>query len=132
MRLSADIVAAYVSRNPTQPQAVPELIRTVRQSLGALAGQTPEAQPAAAPAPAVPITRSVQDDHIVCLEDGKKLKMLKRYLRAALRPEPRGVPAQMGPAARLSDGGARLRRAALGLRQADRPGPRRAPAASEA
>jgi predicted transcriptional regulator len=88
LRLSAEVVAAYVSRNPTQPQAVPELIRTVRQSLGGLAGQKPEAQPVERQRPAVPINRSVQQDYIVCLEDGKKLKMLKRYLRAKFDMSP--------------------------------------------
>ena len=82
-------MAAYVSQNPAQPQAMPELIRSVHQSLGALTGQEPEAAARGAQRPAVPIDRSVQDDYIVCLEDGKKLKMLKRYLRAKfdLSPE---------------------------------------------
>jgi predicted transcriptional regulator len=88
LRLSAEVVAAYVSRNPTQPQAVGELIRTVRQSLGALTGQKVEAQPAERQRPAVPVNRSVHEDHIVCLEDGKKLKMLKRYLRAKFDMSP--------------------------------------------
>ena len=88
LRLSAEVVAAYVSRTPTQPQTVPELIRTVRQSLGALAGQKPEAQPAERQRPAAPINRSVHEDYIVCLEDGKKLKMLKRYLRAKFDMSP--------------------------------------------
>jgi predicted transcriptional regulator len=88
LRLSADVVAAYVSQNPTQPQTVPELIRTVRQALGSLAGQKPEAPPAERQRPAVPINRSVHEDYIVCLEDGKKLKMLKRYLRAKFDMSP--------------------------------------------
>jgi predicted transcriptional regulator len=88
LRLSAEVVAAYVSRNATQPQAVPDLIRTVRQSLGALTGEQPAAQPAERQRPAVPINRSVHEDYIVCLEDGKKLKMLKRYLRAKFDMSP--------------------------------------------
>jgi predicted transcriptional regulator len=81
LRLGAEIVAAYVSRNAVSADAVPEIIRTVHQ---ALEGLTRGAPPAVEerPKPAVPISRSVQHDYIVCLEDGKKLKMLKRYLRS--------------------------------------------------
>ena len=82
LRLGADIVAAYVSRNAVAPDAVPDLIRTVHQTLSGLGHPQPEAAPAERPRPAVPIGRSVQHDFIVCLEDGKKLKMLKRYLRS--------------------------------------------------
>jgi len=88
LRLSADIVAAYVSNNPTSPTALPDLIRSIHQSLTTLSA---EAAPAAAQErrkPAVPIARSIQDDFIICLEDGKKLKMLKRYLRARYNLSP--------------------------------------------
>lgn len=89
LRLTSDIVAAYVSHNALQPAALPELIKSV---VGALSGLGGEPEPAAEPErrkPAVPISRSVQNDYIVCLEDGKQLKMLKRYLRARydLSPE---------------------------------------------
>lgn len=80
-RLSADIVAAYVSRNPVSPDAVPELIRSVHTAVYGLSRPTPAPQEER-PKPAVPISRSIQDDYIVCLEDGKRLKMLKRYLRS--------------------------------------------------
>lgn len=88
LRLSADVVAAYLAQNPVAPQAIPDLIRTVHQALTNL--DRPEAaKPAEKQKPAVPIARSVHDDYIVCLEDGKKLKMLKRYLRSKfdLSPE---------------------------------------------
>jgi predicted transcriptional regulator len=81
LRLGADIVSAYVSRNAVAADAVPEIIRTVHQALQGLSRGAPvaiEEKPKAA----VPIGRSVQHDFIVCLEDGKKLKMLKRYLRS--------------------------------------------------
>jgi predicted transcriptional regulator len=89
LRLSADIVSAYVGRNAVGPGAVTEVLTRVYESLARLG------EPAAAPPiaqrqrPAVPIARSVQHDHIVCLEDGKQLKMLKRYLRSRydLSPE---------------------------------------------
>jgi len=88
MRLGADIVAAYVSRNAVSVDSVPEIIRSVHHALEGLARGAPPA-PEERAKPAVPIGRSVQHDYIVCLEDGKKLKMLKRYLRSRydLSPE---------------------------------------------
>jgi predicted transcriptional regulator len=81
LRLGADIVSAYVSRNAVAADAVPDIIRTVHQALEGLSrGAPPPVEEKAKPA--VPIGRSVQHDFIVCLEDGKKLKMLKRYLRS--------------------------------------------------
>ncbi|RYG02000.1 MAG: MucR family transcriptional regulator [Caulobacteraceae bacterium] len=82
LRLSADIVAAYLSNNSTSPSQIPELIRAVHHALSSL---DLEEEPVVEPEkrkPAVPVSRSVNDDYIVCLEDGKRLKMLKRYLRA--------------------------------------------------
>jgi predicted transcriptional regulator len=87
MRLGADIVAAYVSRNVVPADAVPDIIRTVHQTLEGLAHGTP-AVVEDRPKPAVSIGRSVQHDFIVCLEDGKKLKMLKRYLRSRFDMSP--------------------------------------------
>jgi predicted transcriptional regulator len=82
LRLGAGIVAAYVSRNAVSAEAVPDIIRTVHRALDGLTRA--EAAPVVEerPKPAVPISRSVQHDYIVCLEDGKRLKMLKRYLRS--------------------------------------------------
>ncbi len=78
--LSASIVAAYVAQNTVSRAVVPDLIRSVHGALSALGAV--QASPAADRGkPAVPVSRSVQRDYIVCLEDGKKLKMLKRYLR---------------------------------------------------
>lgn len=88
MRLGAGIVAAYVSRNAVSAEAVPDIIRTVHQALQQITGAAPVAQPEERPKPAVPIGRSVQHDYIVCLEDGKKLKMLKRYLRSRYNLSP--------------------------------------------
>lgn len=81
LRLGTGIVAAYVSRNAVAAEAVPEIIRTVHQALESLSRDTPPVVDER-PKPAVSIGRSVQQDYIVCLEDGKKLKMLKRYLRS--------------------------------------------------
>lgn len=77
--LTSDIVAAHVSNNDVTVADVPTLIRTVHEALSGL-GQP--AQPQEEPLePAVSIRASVKPDYIVCLEDGKKLKMLKRYLK---------------------------------------------------
>jgi len=89
-RMSADVVAAYVANN-TVPQAqVGELIRTIHDALTGLGKAPASAAPAPAEKqrPAVPISRSVQDDYIVCLEDGAQLKMLKRYLRSRYNLSP--------------------------------------------
>ena len=87
MRLGTGIVAAFVSRNAVPAEALPDVIRTVHQALLGLSG---DAAPILEerPKPAVSIGRSVQHDFIVCLEDGKKLKMLKRYLRSRYNMSP--------------------------------------------
>lgn len=75
--LTAQIVSAHVAKNNVDPGKLPELIREVYQTL-ARVGEEPAA--AVKPKPAVPQSRSVVHDHLVCLEDGKKMKMLKRHL----------------------------------------------------
>ncbi|WP_422110913.1 MucR family transcriptional regulator [Erythrobacter longus] len=77
--LTSDIVAAHLSNNSVDVDTVPGLITKVYGALAAL-GEEPEAVEVR-PEPAVSIRASVKPDYIVCLEDGKKLKMLKRYLR---------------------------------------------------
>lgn len=81
LRLGSAIVAAYVSRNAVAAEAVPDIIRTVHKALEGLSRDPPPA-PEERRKPAVSVGRSIQQDYIVCLEDGKKLKMLKRYLRS--------------------------------------------------
>ena len=78
--LVTDIVAAHLSNNNVPSAELPQLIRDVYQALAAASGAGPS--PAARPEAAVPVKKSVTPDYIVCLEDGKKLKMLKRYLRS--------------------------------------------------
>ena len=81
LMLTSEIVASHVANNVVASDELPGLIRDVYGALVGLgAARAPVAPPR--PDPAVPIRRSVQDDHIVCLEDGKKLKMLKRYLKS--------------------------------------------------
>ncbi len=75
--LTADIVAAHVSNNSVAVNDLPQLINNIH---GALAGLSGRSAPEAKLEPKVPIRSSIRPDYIVCLEDGKKLKMLKRHL----------------------------------------------------
>ncbi len=77
LRLTAQIVAAHVTHNSVSADALPGLIESVSRALAG-SGAPPAAEPTLVPA--VPIKRSVFPDHIVCLEDGKRLQMLKRHL----------------------------------------------------
>ncbi|MGP1395743.1 MAG: MucR family transcriptional regulator [Inquilinaceae bacterium] len=79
-KLTADIVGAYVAKHDVPAESLPALIKSVYDSLAKLA--SPEAEPEAELQPAVPIKKSITPDFLVCLEDGKKLKMLKRHLSA--------------------------------------------------
>ena len=78
LALTAEIVAAHVANNRVATTELPEFIQAVHGALSSL-GQ-PTAEPEVELKPAVPIRSSIKPDHIVCLEDGKKLTMLKRYL----------------------------------------------------
>jgi len=86
LKLVTEIVSAYVSKNPVAAEDLPNVIKSVHATLGGF--QSGEGT-ALSRSPAVPVKKSVTPDYIVCLEDGKKLKMLKRYLRAqyGLSPE---------------------------------------------
>jgi predicted transcriptional regulator len=81
--LAAQIVSAYVSNHTVEQ--LPELIKTVHSALASTGTVIAELE---APKPAVDPKRSVFKDHIVCLEDGRKLKMLKRHLRTAYNMTP--------------------------------------------
>ena len=86
LTLTTEIVAAHVSNNTVAMAELPTLIRNVYDALATAGGA---AEPVAErPNPAVPIKKSVTPDHIICLEDGKKLKMLKRHLRTAYDMSP--------------------------------------------
>ena len=76
--LTADIVAAHVSNNSVAVSDLPTLIKNVHSALSAIGGAEPA--PAEKPQPAVSIRASIRPDYIVCLDDGKKLKMLNRHL----------------------------------------------------
>ncbi|HJS87416.1 MAG TPA: MucR family transcriptional regulator [Acetobacteraceae bacterium] len=83
--LTAQIVAAHVSNNPVSPDALPSLIQEVYKTLAGVGREPPEPE---RPQPAVHPKRSVFPDYIICLEDGKKLKMLKRHLKTAYNMSP--------------------------------------------
>ncbi len=84
LEFTTKIVAARVANNAIAAAELPSVIATVHQALAALG---PE-EAAAKPKPAVPIKQSVKPEYIVCLDDGKKLKMLKRHLKTAYNMTP--------------------------------------------
>ena len=88
VELTADVVAAYVSNNPVPVSELSNLIADVHAALGRVT-RTTEQAPAEKQKPAVNPKRSVHDDYIICLEDGKKFKSLKRHLMThyGLTPE---------------------------------------------
>lgn len=80
LRMTTDIVASFLTHNSIPAENVPDMIKSIYATMNSLSGV--EDKPEAKQKPAVPISKSVKDDYIVCLEDGKQLKMLKRYLRS--------------------------------------------------
>jgi predicted transcriptional regulator len=87
IELAADIVSAYVSNNSVPSADLPGLINEIHGALVKVAGGVVEA-PVEAPKPAVPLKKSVTPDYIICLEDGKKFKSLKRHLRTQYNMTP--------------------------------------------
>ena len=94
--LTAQIVSAHLAHNSVSAEALPGLIQEVYRTLASIGQGEPVAEK---PQPAVPVKKSVFADYIICLEDGKKLKMLKRHLRTAYNMTPQeyrerwGLPA---------------------------------------
>ncbi len=80
LELTANIVSSHFSNNAIAPDSLPEFIRNVHASLSAIASAAPHSSDTPL-RPAVPIKRSISNDYIICLEDGKKLKMLRRHLK---------------------------------------------------
>ena len=126
LQMTTNIVSSFVSNNTIPADTVPEVIRQVHKTVHLLAS-TPTEKQLEKPKPAVSIKNSVTDDYIVCLEDGKKLKMLKRYLRSNYNMTPDEYRRKWGLPSRLPDGRPELRGQALGVREKDRSGQRRAP-----
>jgi predicted transcriptional regulator len=87
LRMTADIVASFVINNKVAPEQLPELIRSIHKTIESLTKGEPE-KVQERPKPAVPVSKSIHTDYIVCLEDGKRLKMLKRYLRSTYNMSP--------------------------------------------
>ena len=86
LNLASRIVAAYVSRNSVPLSELPGVIRNVHGTLCGLTGESTDLP--TSQKPAVAIKKSITPDYVVCLEDGKKLKMLKRYLRSNYKLSP--------------------------------------------
>jgi predicted transcriptional regulator len=85
--LTAEIVAAHVSNNPVALADLPNLIQEIFRTLSSVGQPTAKAQPER-PQPAVPIKKSITPEYLICLEDGKKLKMLKRHLQTSYNMTP--------------------------------------------
>ena len=87
IEIAADIVSAYVGNNPVPMSELPNLIGEVHAALHRLGG-APIVKPAEPQKPAVSAKRSISDDYIICLEDGKRFKSLRRHLRSQYNLSP--------------------------------------------
>lgn len=88
IELTADIVSAYVSNNSVPAGELPGLISEVHSALSRVMGGVAPVVPTEAPKPAIPVKKSITADFLVCLEDGKKFKSLKRHLRTQYNMSP--------------------------------------------
>jgi predicted transcriptional regulator len=95
IELSADIVSAYVSHNALSAGDLPKLIASVHSTLTGLGGM-PEPEAVVELKPAVPIKKSITPEYLICLEDGKKFKSLKRHLRTEYDMSPEEYRAKWG------------------------------------
>jgi predicted transcriptional regulator len=95
LKLASSIIAAYVSNNPVPVSELPGIIKSIHSTLGGLTSGS-VVEPVTTQKPAVPIKRSITPDYVICLEDGKKLKMLKRYLRSNYKLSPEQYRAKWG------------------------------------
>ena len=96
LRMAVDIVSAYVGNNSVPANQVPDIINTVYGSLNGLNGQPVGVGTVESLKPAVSVRRSVTPEYIICLEDGKKLKMLKRHLMTHYSMTPEQYRAKWG------------------------------------
>src|SRR5258707_1383238 len=95
LELASDIVAAYVSNNPVAVGDLPAMIKSVHATLGGLSG-VEGLDVLTNQKPAVTVKKSITPDYLICLEDGKRLKMLKRYLRSRFKLTPDQYRAKWG------------------------------------
>ena len=95
IEMTADIVSAYVGNNSVSANDLPSLIQSVHRALSGVSGgvETVEVAPKE---PAVPVKRSITPDYLVCLEDGRKFKSLKRHLRTKYNLSPEDYRAKWG------------------------------------
>jgi predicted transcriptional regulator len=95
IEMTAEIVASYVENNTLSTSDLPSLIQSVHRALTSInaGGEAVEAAPKE---PAVPVRRSITPDHLVCLEDGRKFKSLKRHLRTKYNMSPEDYRAKWG------------------------------------
>ena len=122
IEMAADIVSAYVGANSVALADLPALIHSVHNALVGVS-EAPDSGEGAPKEPAVNIKRSITPDHLICLEDGRKFKSLKRHLRTKkYNMSPEDYRAKWGLAKRLSDGRPELREGPLQSGQADGPG----------
>ena len=119
LRMTAEVVA-YVGNNSLPATQLPDVINTVYGTLHRVNGVAPSANGYSQKA-AIPVRRSITPDYIVCLEDGKKPKMLKRHLRTSYGLSPEEYRSKWGLPG-LSDGCPELLQKTLSVRQKDRPG----------
>ena len=96
INLTSQIVSAFVSKNSVQASDLPALISNVYQSLNSLGQPQTAVEAAVDRKPAVPVKKSVTPEYIICLEDGKKLKMLKRHLNTSYNMTPDEYRAKWG------------------------------------
>lgn len=100
LTLTTEIVASHLSNNSVPVAEIPALIERVFKTLSHVGGEVlPAAVSSERPQPAVPIRKSIMADYIICLEDGKKLKMLKRHLKTAYNMTPEQYRDRWGLAA---------------------------------
>src|SRR6516225_2500368 len=95
IEMTADIVAAYVGANSVAASDLPSLIQSVHRALSGVAAGA-DVTEAAPKEPAVPVKKSITPDHLVCLEDGRKFKSLKRHLRTKYNMSPEDYRAKWG------------------------------------
>ena len=121
IEMTAEVVAAYVTRNHVQAADMPGLIASVHQSLAGMGSTPAPVQEAEKPVPPVSIRKSVTDDYLISLEDGKQYQSLKRHLsKHGLTPAE--YQDQVGAARGLPHGGPRLRAQAERAGEEHRPG----------
>lgn len=96
IEMTADIVSAYVGQNSVPAADLPSLINSVHTALAGISIGAAVAEPAAAKAPAVAIKKSITPEFLICLEDGRKFKSLKRHLRTAYSMTPEDYRSKWG------------------------------------